>query len=194
MCLLVLLAAPAQAQDLKSILSGVVKTVGEKVSNNASVSLVGTWKYAGQDCKFTSDNLLAQAGGEIASSKIEAKMDEVMKKIGFTDGCTFVFNADSTFTTTVKGKTTKGTYTYDASSKELKMSTRLKISFTATVAYNITEPNKVSLLFKADKLMNMVKAIGGSSALSSVSSSLKTVSTLLEQYDGLQVGFVLEKQ
>ena len=32
-------------------------------------NLVGTWRYAGPGCAFTSDNLLAKAGGEVASQK-----------------------------------------------------------------------------------------------------------------------------
>lgn len=29
-------------------------------------------------------------------------MSDVLTKLGFTDGCTYVFNADSTYTSTVK--------------------------------------------------------------------------------------------
>ena len=31
--------------------------------------LVGTWKYEGPGCAFTSENLLAKAGGEVAATK-----------------------------------------------------------------------------------------------------------------------------
>ena len=47
------------AQDWKSIITGIASAVGDKVTGNNS--LEGTWKYAGPDCKFSSDNFLATA-------------------------------------------------------------------------------------------------------------------------------------
>ena len=32
--------------------------------------LIGTWNYSGPGCAFTSENLLAKAGGEVAATKI----------------------------------------------------------------------------------------------------------------------------
>lgn len=66
------------AQDLKSILSGVVSAVANKVTGESS-SLTGTWAYSGPDCKFESDNLLAKAGGEVAAKKVEEKMSGVLE-------------------------------------------------------------------------------------------------------------------
>ena len=56
--------------DGTSILGNVLGSVLglNKISQE---SLVGTWKYSGPGCAFTSDNLLAQAGGEVASQKIK---------------------------------------------------------------------------------------------------------------------------
>ena len=193
-CCLMMNALGAQAQDLKSILSGIAKTVGEKVSEKIPFSVEGTWTYVGQDCQFTSDNLLAQAGGEVASQTVETKMQELLDKLGFSDGCTFVFNADGTYSSAVKGRTTQGTYTFDTESKELKMKTSAGISFTTTASYNVTEPNKMSLLFNADKLMQLAQTVSSAASLKSSSSTLKMVSSLLGNYNGLQVGFQLEKQ
>ena len=36
--------------------------------------LVGTWKYEGPGCAFTSENLLAKAGGEVAATKAEQEL------------------------------------------------------------------------------------------------------------------------
>ena len=93
-CFMYMASSAASAQDLKSILSGVANAVANKVTNASGVSLEGTWKYTGPDCKFESDNFLAQAGGELASKKVEEKMSDVLTKLGFTDGCTYVFNDD----------------------------------------------------------------------------------------------------
>ena len=67
--------------------------------------------------------------------------------MGFTEDCVYVFNADSTYTSTAKGRTTKGTYSYNSETKELTMKTRLDIKFNATVHQGLAK-NKMSLLFK----------------------------------------------
>ena len=101
--------ANGMAQDLKSILSGVANAVANKVTGE-SASLTGTWAYVGPDCKFESDNLLAKAGGEVAAKQVEDKMSGVLEKLGFKEGTTYTFNADSTYTSVVGGKTVNGTY------------------------------------------------------------------------------------
>lgn len=57
-CFMYMASSAASAQDLKSILSGVANAVANKVTNSSGVSLEGTWKYTGPDCKFESDNFL----------------------------------------------------------------------------------------------------------------------------------------
>ena len=195
LCLCMLMSGNAYAQDWKSILSGVANAVAGKSSALTSgTSIVGTWKYTGPDCKFESDNLLAKAGGELAASKVESKMSSIMQKLGFTEGAVFVFNSDSTYTSTVNGRTTKGTYSYNSSSKELQMKTRLGIKFNATVSQNVLSPNKMSLLFKADKMMSLAKTVSGALGKSTTNSVVSTANSLLKQYDGLELGFALEKQ
>ena len=69
-------AGNAGAQDLKSVLSGVVKNVvGDKTTTASSI--IGTWTYAGPECQFESDNLLAKAGGEVAAKEVEEKIQKV---------------------------------------------------------------------------------------------------------------------
>lgn len=184
----------AQAQDWKSILSGVANAITDGKAGAAAFSIEGSWRYASPDCKFTSDNLLAKAGGEVASKKVEEKMTDILDKLGFTEGCTYTFNEDGTYTSTVKGRTTSGTYTYDSETNELQLKTKLGLKFNATVSHNVLEPKKMSLLFKADKVMSLIQTIGGALGSNSSNSVLSTASSLLNEYDGLQLGFALEKQ
>lgn len=93
---------------------------------------------------------------------------------------------------TVKGRTTSGTYSYNADTKELTMKTKLGIKFTAIVSQQVLSSNKMSLLFKADKLMSLAQTIGG--ALGNSNSTISAATSLLNQYEGLQLGFELEKQ
>ena len=192
-CFLYVASSAAQAQDLKSILSGVANAVANKVTTSSGVSLEGTWKYTAPDCKFESDNLLAKAGGEVAAKQVEDKMSGVLEKLGFKEGTTYTFNADSTYTSVVGGKTVSGTYSYNADTKELTMKTRLGLKVNATVSKGLTG-DTMSLLFKADKLMSLAQTITGAVASKSSNSAVSTASSLLSQYDGLQLGVQLKKQ
>ena len=85
----------ANAQDLKSILTGVAKAVvGDKATTSSSI--IGTWKYVGPQCQFESENLLAKAGGEVAAKEVEEKMQTVYDRIGMS-GCEYTFNEDGTY-------------------------------------------------------------------------------------------------
>lgn len=166
-CLLCAGATSAQAQDWKSILSGIANTVTEKVTGVSTFSLEGTWTYAGPDCKFESDNVLAKVGSEIAAQKVETEMTNILSKIGFKEGVTYTFNADGTYSSTVNERTTQGTYTYDSETNELALKTKLGYTFNATVSKSIENSNKISLLFNADKLMSLAQTV--SSALKMLS-------------------------
>lgn len=184
-------AGNAGAQDLKSVLSGVVKNVvGDKTTTASSI--IGTWTYAGPECQFESDNLLAKAGGEVAAKEVaakevEEKIQKVYKKVGM-DGCQYTFNEDGSYSCTIKGKTSSGTYTFDSDAKTVTMKSKLGIK---TVAYVTVTGDDMSLVFKADKLMSVLKTI--TSAAVSVNSTASTISSIADSYDGLRLGFELKK-
>ena len=50
----------------------------------------------------------------------------------------------------------------------------------------------MSFVFDADKILSIVKTITG--AASSLNTSASTVNKLLEQFDGMLIGFELKKQ
>lgn len=180
-------AGNAGAQDLKSVLSGVVKNVvGDKTTTASSI--IGTWTYAGPECQFESDNLLAKAGGEVAAKEVEEKIQKVYEKVGM-DGCQYTFNEDGSYSCTVKGKTSSGTYTFDSDAKTVTMKSKLGIK---TMAYVTVTGDSMSLVFKADKLMSVLKTI--TSAASSVNSTASTISSIADSYDGLRLGFELKKK
>lgn len=179
-------AGNAGAQDLKSVLSGVVKNVvGDKTTTASSI--IGTWTYAGPECQFESDNLLAKAGGEVAAKEVEEKIQKVYEKVGM-DGCQYTFSEDGSYSCTVKGKTSSGTYTFDSDAKTVTMKSKLGIK---TVAYVTVTGDDMSLVFKADKLMSVLKTI--TSAAASVNSTASTISSIADSYDGLRLGFELKK-
>lgn len=174
------------AQDWKSILTGVAKeVVGDKITTASSI--VGTWNYIAPECQFESDDLLAKAGGEVASKKVEDQMQSVYDKIGL-NGCQFTFNEDGSYSYTLKNRTVKGTYTFDDTEKSITMSTKLGIKQTA---YVTVAGNNMSLVFNTDKLMSALKTITG--AASKVNDTASSINSLISTYDGLRLGFELEK-
>jgi hypothetical protein len=175
------------AQALNNLLGGV-----EKIVNNATgksnVDLKGSWSYTGSAVEFETENLLMKAGGSVAASATEAKMDAQLKKMGIQPGqMSFTFNADSTFNTKVGTKTYTGTYSYNKSQKKVTL-TFLKIfEFGAKVNYS---SNNMDLLFDSNKLLKLLVFLGSKSS----NTSIKTVSSLASSYDGMMLGFSLKKK
>lgn len=176
----------ADAQDLKSILSGVAKAVvGDKATTSSSI--IGTWKYVGPQCQFESESLLSKAGGEVAAKEVEEKMLAVYDKIGMS-GCEYTFNEDGTYSYVLKNRTMTGTYTFDDTEKTITMKGKLGVK---TVAHVTVTGNDMSLVFNADKLMSALKTITG--AVAKVNATAATINSVAESYDGLMLGFELQK-
>ena len=97
---IIALALPSgiHAQSLKDLLNKEnIEKVVNAVTNNSNIDMTGTWTFTGSALELESDNLLQQAGGTLASSALEKKLDEQLNKIGIKPGqLSFTFNADST--------------------------------------------------------------------------------------------------
>ena len=179
-------SANAGAQDLKSILSGVAKAVVGNKATTAS-SIIGTWTYSGPECQFESENLLAKAGGEMAAKEVEEKMIAGYNKVGMNN-IRYTFNEDGTYSYQMKKRTVTGSYVFDDAAKTITMTGKLGLK---TVAYVTVTGNDMSMVFKADKLMSILKTITG--AASKVNSTAATINSVAEAYDGLMLGFELKK-
>lgn len=180
------LSVEANAQDLKSILSGVAKAViGDKATT--ANSIIGTWTYVQPKCQFESENMLAKAGGAVAAKEVEEKMQAVFEKIGM-NGCQYTFNDDGTYSYTIKKRTIKGTYTFDNTEKTVTMKGKLGIK---TVAHITVTGNSMSMVFNADKLMSVLKTITGATA--KINSTASTINSVAGAYDGMMLGFELKK-
>jgi len=184
--LLCMCSVHAEAQDLKSILSGVAKAVVGNKATTAS-SIIGTWTYSGPECQFESENLLAKAGGEMAAKEVEEKMIAVYNKVGMNN-IRYTFNEDGTYSYQMKKRTVTGSYVFDDAAKTITMTGKLGLK---TVAYVTVTGNDMSMVFKADKLMSILKTITG--AASKVNSTAATINSVAEAYDGLMLGFELKK-
>lgn len=105
-----------------------------------------TWKYKSPGCAFTSENLLAKAGGEIAAKKVEEKLSSYYQKAGFSSSNTyFKFNEDGTFNAKIDGKSWSGTYTFDEKTHAIDLKGRLLLSLNGFATKNTSG---ISILFE----------------------------------------------
>jgi hypothetical protein len=148
--------------------------------------LIGTWNYSQPGCAFTSDQLLAQAGGEIVASQIKSKLQPTYETLGIRAGNTRVtFSENSQFSLTLGGKTIQGTYTYDEKSAKVTM----KATLITINCYAKRNTNGLGLLFESSKLLTVLQTL---SALSG-NSSVQAVGEISKSYDGLRIGFDFSK-
>jgi hypothetical protein len=144
--------------------------------------IIGSWKYLQPGCAFTSDKLLAQAGGEVIASQIKKKLEPTYKTIGIKSSNTSVtFKQDNTFQASFAGKSFSGNFTFDEATGKVTMQ-GLLLTINAYVKRNT---NGIALLFESSKLLTLLQTI---SALSG-NASMQTVGDISKSYDGLRLGF-----
>lgn len=184
--MLLISASGVQAQSIGDLLTGLGKTlVGDKATTAAS--LKGTWTYTGPACEFESDNLLSKAGGSAVSTKIENKITPVLKKYG-VHGIVYTFDGNGNYTTKIKKRTIKGTYTFDSKKKTITFKPHYGKEYTANVSIL---KNQMTLVFNADKLMHVLQTISNTTAKQN--STAATINTLMKSYNGMRLGFRLKK-
>lgn len=169
-----------------SIINGILNNVIGSGTFSKQDLCAHTWKYSKPGCAFTSENLLAKAGGEFAANKVEEKLGEYYSKFGFSGSNTyFTFKTDGTFAAKIDGKSWQGNYTFDEKTHAIQM----KGLLLSMSGYATKTTNGISLLFDQTKLLNLIKTM---SALKG-SSTLSAIGTIANNYDGMRVGFEMTK-
>lgn len=169
-----------------SIINGILNNVIGSGTFSKQDLCAHTWKYSKPGCAFTSENLLAKAGGEIAANKVEEKLSEYYSKFGFSGSNTyFTFNTDGTFAAKIDGKSWQGNYTFDEKTHAIQ----LKGLLLSMSGYATKTTNGISLLFDQTKLLNLIKTMGALKG----SSTLSAIGTIANNYDGMRVGFEMTK-
>lgn len=169
-----------------SIINGILNNVIGSGTFSKQDLCAHTWKYSKPGCAFTSENLLAQAGGEIAANKVEEKLSEYYSKFGFSSSNTyFTFKTDGTFAAKIDGKPWQGNYTFDEKTHAIQM----KGLILSMSGYATKTANGISLLFDQKKLLNLIKTIGSLKG----NSTLSALGTIANNYDGMRVGFEMTK-
>ena len=153
-----------------------------------NLALQGDWKYNAPSVGVSGKNLLAGIAKPIAKGKLKKKLKNAYKKIGLDKARPqFVFNEDGTCSMKLMGASVKGTYNYNPSTEKITFKWH-GVPMTANLKRD--GKKKLQLTFDADKLLKLMSLLGRFSD----SSTIKALSTLLDNYEDVMVGFELKKQ
>ncbi|GFI05353.1 hypothetical protein IMSAGC006_00071 [Muribaculaceae bacterium] len=168
------------------LIGGLIST-----DNVDTKSMTGTWAYSSPAVCFKSENLLKKAGGSAVAAAAEGKLVPYYQKLGLTK-LVLTINDDMSFTMKSGVLTASGTIEKDDNGDILFHFKALKsINIGTMKAYvTMTAGRSMSLMFDVSKLISIIKGISSVAG----SSTIKSVSSLLESYDGVCAGFKLSKQ
>ena len=153
-----------------------------------NLTLQGDWKYNAPSVGVSGKNLLAGIAKPIAKGKLKKKLKNAYKKIGLDKARPqFVFNVDGTCSMKLMGASVKGTYNYNPTTEKITFKWH-GVPMNASLKRD--GKKKLQLTFDADKLLSLMSLLGRFSD----SSTIKALSTLLDNYEDVMVGFELKKQ
>lgn len=149
-------------------------------------TISGQWTYNAPSVDVSGKNLLAGIGKPLAKGKLKKKLKSAFKKIGLNKARPqFTFNEDGTCAIKLLGVGVKGSYNYNPSQEKIT----IKWHGIPMSAHLKRDGKKLHITFDADKLLTLF------SFASNVidNSALKALSTLIDNYDDVMVGFELKK-
>ncbi|MDD7749771.1 MAG: DUF4923 family protein [Bacteroidales bacterium] len=151
----------------------------------SQADIIGTWSYVEPACAFTSENLLAKAGGSVAAKTVNEKLLPVYKSLHISRGNTqLTFNENGQFTGKIGGFPMSGTYTFDATNGLVKMK-----SLTTFTAHLTRSTHGMNFTFESKKILTLLQTV---SALSG-NTSLSTIGDISKQFSGVRLGFAMKK-
>ncbi len=174
----------AQMMSTKGLGNALKSVIG--LDKLKAQNLIGTWNYSGPGCAFTSENLLAKAGGEVAAVQIEEKLLPYYQEVGVsTSNTTVTFTNDGRFSAKIAGAPINGSYTFDEATQKITLKTFLF----STHCFAKKEVGGIAILFESKKLLSLLQAI---SAFSN-NKDIQTLGDLSKNYDGVRIGFDMKK-
>lgn len=151
----------------------------------SQTDIIGTWSYVEPACAFTSENLLAKAGGSVAAKTVNEKLLPVYKSLHISSGNTqLTFNENGQFTGKIGGFPMSGTYTFDAANGLVKMK-----SLTTFTAHLTRSTQGMNFTFESKKILTLLQTV---SALSG-NTTLSTIGDISKQFNGVRLGFAMKK-
>lgn len=196
--LLIVLAALAGAfgAGAQNSAADILGALGNFINNATASSsfsvddLTGTWNYSGPAVSFQSENALQNIGGAAAATALEGQLELYYRRLGF-NRTSLTVDAEHNFTLRLGLVQLKGTVEKDENDQ-------LQFNFSAfkriplgKVAANATKSGKnLNVTFDATRFVNILNRVSG--ALNN--NTLSALTTLLNSYDGVYLGFKLESK
>lgn len=168
-----------------SVLSGL-STIFNSALGATKDRIVGTWTYTEPAVVFSSNNVLQNIGGKVASSAIEKQLQQQFEKAGIRKGSMkMTFDKDGNFTQTLGGRTLSGTYTVEDTKIVLSYAGGIK----QLVGTTQLDGNDLLIVMDASKLLKYANTIGTLTG----NTTLKSLGNLLGSYNGMELGMKLNK-
>lgn len=169
---------------LGNLVEGVLTKTDIQVADMA-----GQWTAQGSAVSFKGDNFLEKAGGVAAAATIESQLNPYFKQYGLTGG-TVTIKEDGSFTMKFKNISLSGTITKNEDKTfYFNFKALGKINIGKIKTYVEKGPQSLDIMFDASKLKQLVSTIAGFSG----NTLAKTAGKLLDSYEGMCVGFKLDK-
>mgnify|MGYP001049050593 CR=1 FL=1 len=199
----------AQAFDLKDLFGksntttetsddnsdGILGALGSFIGNmtankNFTVDdIAGVWAYSAPAVSFKSESALKNVGGAAAATAVENKLAPYYKTLGFTR-TTLTIGKDHTFSMKMGIIPLKGTVEKtDDGSLEFTFTGITGKSLGKVDAVATKSGNNLNLTFDATKFINILTSVAGKLNIS----TLNTITSLLNGYDGIYMGFRLKR-
>lgn len=175
-----ILGAATNANTISNIIFDVIG-----YNRLSQADLVGNWSYYQPGCAFTTESLLAKAGGHIAATRAKEELAPTYQKLGITAANTyFQFAENGQFSGKIDGQPLSGTYTFNPSDQSIQLKTLL-LNIKGYVNRNA---QGISLLFESKKLLSALQTVAAISG----NSTLNSVGELTKNYDGIRLGLDLK--
>lgn len=185
----------AAAFDIKDLLGGDSSVVGNLIegvftkTNLTTKDLMGVWTTTEPAVSFKSEDMLKKAGGVAAAAVVETKLTPYFEQFGLK-GATLTVNADSTFSLKSRRMSLSGTISQRKDGMFLfNIKAFGKMSLGEIPAYVQKTSKSMEVMFDSSKLKSMANTIAKSINIKSIS----TLTGILDSYDGMYIGFGMDK-
>lgn len=174
--------------DLSSTITNVIEGVFTKTNLEIS-DLVGQYVSEGPAVTFKSDNFLQKAGGIAGAAAIETKLNPYYEQYGL-NGMPLTIDSDGNFALTVMKLKLTGTIEKGSEEGTFRFNIVIggKMKVGSFTAYVEKSGNNLNLMFDATKLKELISTVASFSG----GTMVKTLSSILDSYEGMCVGFKMK--
>lgn len=171
------------AATVGNLLEGILSTSRIEVADMA-----GAWTVTGSAVAFKSEDFLSRAGGLAAAASIETELNPYYQRYGLT-GAVLTVNADGTCTLQLRRGTLRGVIEKAGDGSFLFKVSVLGTTLRPVPLYVQKSPMGLDMMFDATRLKEILRLV----ARVSGNSLAGTAVSLLDRYEGLCVGFALDR-